>query len=132
MLSGVRHKDVRTTDSRELVLGCTKIDLHEHMLIEKLQTSEKQRRMLLAEWETFRREKKCTCESRIKIAGTQIGRRKGGGLRPEGQIRQGKAKKRNLGEQSTERLDRLTLNEVRPVETYLLSVGKDYDQHTPS
>ena len=53
MLSGVRHKDVRTTDSRELVLGCTKIDLHEHMLIEKLQTSEKQRRMLLAEWETF-------------------------------------------------------------------------------
>ena len=56
MLSGVRHKDVRTTDSRELVLGCTKIDLHEHMLIEKLQTSEKQRRMLLAEWETFRGE----------------------------------------------------------------------------
>ena len=57
MLSEVRHKDVRTTDSRELVLGCTKIDLHEHMLIEKLQTSEKQRRMLLAEWETFRGEK---------------------------------------------------------------------------
>ena len=57
MLSGVRHKDARTTDSRELVLGCTKIDLHEHMLIEKLQTSEKQRRMLLAEWETFRGEK---------------------------------------------------------------------------
>ena len=61
-----------------------------------------------------------------------IYRRKGGGLRPEGQIRQGKAKKRNLGEQSTERLDRLTLNEERPVETYLLSVGKGYDQHTPS